>query len=253
MHLEEFAEGNSFLHRLDPRVKFITAIPYIFVIAVMQERIGPFLSLIISFLMVALSRISLKKLTGRLVAVNIFILILWIFIPFSYPGKLVFHLGSLIATREGILYALSITLKANAIVLATIAILGTSEIFSLAHALVHLKMPDKLVHLFFFFYRYISILHEEYLRLKNGMTIRCFRPKANIHTYRAYAYLVGMLIVRSYERSQRIYKAMLCRGFNGNFNVMDHFKLKKIDILFCLLMLMITLMMGLIFIAGPIL
>jgi cobalt/nickel transport system permease protein len=250
MHLEEFAEGNSFFHRLDPRVKFITAIPYIFVIAVMQERRGPFLSLIISFLMVAFSRISFKNLIGRLVVVNTFILILWIFIPFSYPGEVVFNIGSLKATREGFLYVLSITLKANAIVLATIAILGTSEVFSLAHALVHLKVPDKLVHLFFFFYRYISVLHEEYTRLKNAMTIRCFRPKASIHTYKTYAYLVGMLIVRSYERSQRIYKAMLCRGFNGNFNIMSHFKLKKADMLFGLLMSMITVIMGLIFIAG---
>ncbi len=251
MHLEEFAEGNSFLHRLDPRVKFITAIPYIFVIAVMQGTKGPLLALMISLLMIALSRISFKKLIGRLIAVNTFILVLWISLPFSYPGEAVFNIGHLKATHEGFLYVLSITLKANAIVLATIAILGTSEVFSLAHALVHLKVPAKLVYLFFFFYRYISVLHEEYTRLKNAMAIRCFQAGTNIHTYRTYAYLVGMLIVRSYDRSQRIYKAMLCRGFNGNFNIISHFRLKKADVIFCFLMTLITLTIGLIFIAGP--
>ncbi|MEW6675703.1 MAG: cobalt ECF transporter T component CbiQ [Nitrospirota bacterium] len=253
MHLEEFAEGNSFFHRLDPRVKFITIMPYIFVIAIMQGTKGPLLALIVSLLMVSIARISVKKLIGRLIVVNTFIFLLWIFLPFSYPGDAVFHIGSLKATREGFLYVLSITLKANAIVLATTAILGTSEVFSLAHALVHLRVPDKLVHLFFFFYRYISVLHEEYERLKNAMTIRSFKAGTNMHTYRTYAYLVGMLIVRSYERSQRIYKAMLCRGFNGNFNIMSHFGLKKTDMVFCLLMSMITLIMGLIFIAGLIL
>jgi cobalt/nickel transport system permease protein len=253
MHLEEFAEGNSFLHRLDPRVKFITAIPFIFLIALMKGVKGPLTGLFISSFMIALAGISVKKLLGRLIVVNAFVFLLWIFLPFSIPGDSILHIGSLKATREGFLYVLSITLKANAIVLATIAILGTSEVFSLAHALVHIKIPDKLIHLFFFFYRYISVLHEEYTRLKNAMAIRSFRPRTNIHTYKTYAYLVGMLIVRSYERAQRIYKAMLCRGFNGNFNIMSHFKLKKIDMVFGLLMSMITLIMGLIFIAGLIL
>lgn len=248
MHLEEFAEGNSFLHRLDPRVKFITAIPYIFVIAVMQGTSGPFLALMISLSMIALSRISFKKLIGRLIVVNTFILVLWIFLPFSYPGDAVFNIGFLKATREGFLYSLSITLKANAIVLATIAILGTSEVFSLAHALVHLRLPDKLIHLFFFFYRYISVLHEEYTRLKNAMAIRCFQAGTNIHTYKTYAYLVGMLIVRSFDRSQRIYRAMLCRGFSGRFRVMSHFELKRGDVLFGILMVLITSVMGLLFI-----
>src|SRR4030042_5105186 len=100
MHLEEFAEGNSFFHRLDPRVKFITAIPYIFIVAVMQGTKGPFLALMISLLMIAFSRISFKKIIGRLIVVNTFIFLLWIFLPFSYPGDTVFHIASLKASRE---------------------------------------------------------------------------------------------------------------------------------------------------------
>lgn len=246
MHLEEFAEGSSFLHRLDPRVKFLAIVPYVLVVAIMPGQKGPLAALLVSTLLTALARLDTKKLLSRLVAVNVFIFLLWIFIPFSYPGVTVFQIGPLTATREGILYALSITLKTNAIVLATIAILGTSEIFSLAHALIHLKTPDKLVHLFFFFYRYISVLHEEYSRLKNAMLIRCFKAGTNMHTYRTYAYLVGMLIVRSYERSQRIYQAMLCRGFKGRFPVASHFRLRKGDVVFGLLMAVVTVMLAII-------
>jgi len=246
MHLEEFAEGDSFFHRLDPRVKFITTIPYIFVIAVMKGINGPLSALIISLFMIAVSRISLKKLMGRLMVVNAFILFLWVFLPFSFPGEAVFQIGSLRATHEGLLYVLSITLKANAIVLATIAILGTSEVFSLAHALVHLRLPDKLIYLFFFFYRYISVLHEEYTRLRHAMLIRCFRPKTNMHTYRTYAYLIGMLIVKSYDRSQKIYNAMLCRGYTGRFPIISHFELKRTDLSFGFLMGMITIILAII-------
>ncbi|MEC4675474.1 MAG: cobalt ECF transporter T component CbiQ [Nitrospirota bacterium] len=243
MHLEEFAEGKSLFHRLDPRVKFLTFIPYVIVIAVSQGLEIPITGIVVSSIMAVIAELNMKKLLSRLIVVNIFVLTLWLFIPFSYPGEELFSIGPFAASGEGVLYVLSITMKTNAIVLATIAILGTSEVFSLAHAFVHLKAPNKLVHLFFFFYRYISVLHEEFTRLKRAMLIRSFKPGTNLHTYKSYAYLVGMLIVSSYERAQRIYSAMLCRGFTGRFPVIDHFSLRKSDIIFGLLMSVVTLVM----------
>jgi cobalt/nickel transport system permease protein len=250
MHLEEFAEGSSLFHRLDPRVKFVSLMPYIIVVAIMKDLQYPVIALLMSALMIAVARIDIKKLIERLAAVNIFILLLWVFLPFSYPGDAIYHIGPLSASREGVFFALSITLKANAIILATIAILGTSEIFSLAHALVHLQVPNKLVHLFFFFYRYISVLHEEYTTLKRAISIRAFRPKSNMHTYRTYAYLVGMLIVRSFDHSQRIYNAMLCRGFTGRFPIITHFHMHTRDYVFGGLMIFTTLIIGILSFSG---
>jgi cobalt/nickel transport system permease protein len=236
MHLEEFAEGNSLLHHLDPRVKFLTLPPFIILTAVAEGLVLPLYALGVSIGLIAMARLNIRKLFNRLAVVNTFVLLLWIIIPFSYSGTEVFSVGPFSATREGVGYVLSITLKTNAIVLATIAILGTSEVFSLAHALVHLRVPEKLVYLFFFFYRYISVLHEEYVRLKRAMAVRCFSPGTNLHTYKSYAYLIGMLLVRSYERSQRIYQAMLCRGFEGKFPLMRHFSFSTKDMVFCVFM-----------------
>ncbi|NOZ70027.1 MAG: cobalt ECF transporter T component CbiQ [Deferribacteres bacterium] len=242
MHLEEFAEGESFFHRLDPRVKLLTLGPYTAVIAVAHDPVVPLAALVLSSVMAVVAGLDRKKLLNRLAAVNIFVLMLWLFIPFGYPGEeLFFAAGPLTVTKEGIVYVLTITMKTNAIVVATIAMLGTSEIFSLAHAFVHLKAPGKLVHLFFFFYRYISVLHEEYSRLRRAMKMRSFRPRTNMHTYKSYAWLVGMLLVSSYERSRRIYNAMLCRGFSGRFPVIDHFSLRKHDIIFGVLMSTVTI------------
>jgi cobalt/nickel transport system permease protein len=240
MHLEEFAEGSTFLHRLDPRVKFLTVMPLVVLVAVMRGIEGPLYALAIGIAFSALARLEPGKLLQRLLAVNFFVLMLWVFLPFGVPGREVFSVGPWAASREGMSYALSITVKANAIVLLTIAVFGTSEAMSLAHALVHLRAPEKLVYLFFFFYRYISVLHGEYSRLRKAMAVRCFRPDARLHTYRTYAYLVGMLLVRSYERSQRIYDAMLCRGFRGHFPVAAHFHLHKADLAFGALMAAIT-------------
>jgi cobalt/nickel transport system permease protein len=240
MHLEEFAEGNTILHRLDPRVKFIFASPLIIMVAVVKGVEGPFFALATAIVFAVLARLDPVKVLRRLMALNAFLLVLWVFLPFSYPGTEVFTVGPLRATREGVSYVLGITLKGNAIVLITIAVFGTSGAFRLAHALLHLKVPRKLVYLFFFFYRYLSVLHEEYTRLRGAMKIRCFRPGTNMHTYRTYAYLVGMLVVRSYERSERIYGAMLCRGFRGHFPLMHHFHLHLSDLAFGVAMTVLT-------------
>jgi cobalt/nickel transport system permease protein len=92
-----------------------------------------------------------------------------------------------------------------------------------------LGIPDKVVQLFLFTYRYIHVIHEEYLRLLRALKIRGFEPGTNLHTYRTYAYLVGMLLLKSYERSFRIRQAMLCRGFQGRFYSLNHLSMKTSD------------------------
>jgi len=232
MHLEEFSQGHSFFHRLDARIKFIVFLPLVFVIALFQNIATGFLSLFLAVIFILLARIPFDSLFRRLVVVNLFVLFLWLALPFSVEGEALFSLGRFEFSREGFIYTLSITLKANAIFLFTVSILGTSEIFSLVHALHHLKFPKELTYLFFFFYRYISVLHREYDSLFSAIKVRGFIPRTNLHTWRTYAYLVGMLFIRSYERSRRIYQALLLRGFRGDFPLISHFRLKRKDLLF---------------------
>jgi len=223
MHLEEFAEGKSFIHSLDPRIKLISLFPFIVIVAIARGLTVPSISLMASAILISFARLHMRPLLERLLAVNLFILFLWLILPFSVEGRSIFTIGPLTATSEGISYALTITLKANAIVLATIALVATIPIFRLVHALRHLKVPEKLVSLFFFCYRYISVLHEDYSALHNAMKMRAFKPATNVHTYRSYAYLVGVLVLKSYEHSEKVYQAMLCRGFRGKFPLLDHF------------------------------
>ena len=64
-----------------------------------------------------------------------------------------------------------------------------------------------------FMVRYFDVLGREYARLRAAMRVRCFRPAMNGHSYRMFGYLVGMLLVRSFDRSERVLAAMKCRGF----------------------------------------
>ena len=232
MHLDEFSVGTSFFHRLDPRIKFAVFTPLVFVVAFSPDiRVG-LLFLLLAVICVLLARLSFKQIASRLLVVNIFVLFLWFTLPMSIKGTALFEIGPWHITTEGVIYTTTITLKANAIFLFTISILGTSEIFALVHALDHFKVPKRLLYLFFFFYRYLTVIHQEYTSVRAAVKARGFTPKTNLHTWRTYAYMVGMLFVKSYERSNRIYQAMTLRGFRGYFPLITHFHIHTGDIIF---------------------
>jgi len=187
------------------------------------------ISMILPIILLICARLDFGKVMSRLAIVNTFIVFLWLFLPFTTPGETIYAIGPLTIQREGVYQALLITLKSNSIILMALALLGTSQIFTLVHALSHLWVPDKLVHLFFFCFRYIHVIRGEYHRLINAMKMRGFKPSTNMRTYRAYSYLVGMLLIRSFNRSKRILQAMRCRGFKGKFYILHHYEMKRYD------------------------
>jgi len=234
---EQFSTGKSFVHGLDPRIKIIVAIPFSVVVAVSTHFLALLPALAVSLLLIVLTKLSTGKVFYRLLLVNGLILFLWLLLPFTFKGETLFTIGPLVGTKEGVLYASQITLKCNAILLAMIALMATIPIFTLGHAMGKLHFPEKMIHLLLFTYRYIHVIFQEYHRLINAMRIRGFIPGTNLHTYRSYAYLLGMLLVKSYDRAERVHKAMLCRGFSGKYYTLSRFSVKIRDILYLSLML----------------
>ena len=243
MAIQEVSSSESFIHGIDPRVKCVVAVAFSVVVAISHRFLVLTGALMIAFGIVMLARVPVRECIRRLAPVNLFVLFLWIFLPFTVKGEALFSLGPFVGSHEGIWYAAEISMKSNAIVVMLIALVASTSIFTLGHAMYALKIPAKLVHLFFFTYRYIHVIYREYIRLLNAIKIRGFRPKTNIHTYKTYAYLVGMLLVRSSERAERVYNAMLCRGFKGKLYGLSRFSITAVDLasLFVMLSLIATL------------
>ena len=243
---EQFTSGESLVHGLDPRMKLITAFTYAAVVALSRGFPALISALAVSLVLIALARLPMGKVLYRLVVVNGLILFLWIFLPFTFQGEAWFTFGPLQGTREGIAFALQITVKCNAILLALIALVATTPIVTLGHAMGRLRIPDTLIQLFLFTYRYIHVIFQEYDRLRNAMRARSFVPRTNTHTYRSYAYLMGMLLVRSYDRAERIHKAMLCRGFRGKYHTLSQFSVTRGDVAY--FMIMVSVILGMVLI-----
>ncbi len=250
MFEQAFAEGNSFIHRLDPRVKALFAFAFSVLVAVADRPWAMTLAIVLSAALVAAARLPARGVAYRLAVVNGFVLFLWLVLPFSHPGEAIFRIGSLAATREGVAQALLITVKSNAIILASIALLSTTHLATMGLALSRLRVPDKLIHILLFMLRYLGEIGREYLRLSVAMKMRSFRPRTDLHTYRSLANMIGMLLVSSYERAEAVYAAMLCRGFKGKFYTQDEFTMTGGEFAFTRAMTALLLLIGLLQWAG---
>jgi cobalt/nickel transport system permease protein len=242
---EPFSDGASVVHRLDPRGRIVVAALFAILLAVTTTYATALTGLALALFCLALARLPLRQVAVRLLVVNSFIFFLWLVLPLTYPGDPVWRLGPLTATRQGLVFTGLITLKSNAIILALIALIATVPVVTLGQALHQMRVPDKLTHLLLFTYRYIYVFEQEYRRLVQAMKIRGFRPRTNLHTYRSYAYLAAMLLVRSFDRAERVFQAMLCRGFNGTFYSLTTFSWQGRDSLF--LTASLPVLVGLVF------
>jgi len=240
MNIDQATASSSPLYSLDPRTRLLGVVIFSVVVAFVRTSDALLFSLGLSVVFVILSQIRPMILFARMFIVNLFIAFLWFFIPWGIPGEKIFEIGSLTVSRQGIEYMVALTLRSNAIMLALAAFMASTSITAMTHAMSALKVPDKITCLFFLTYRYIGDIYSEYTRLVNAMKVRCFRPASNFHTYRSQAYLVGMLLVNSYERAQRVRSAMICRGFNGRFPSLKEMRISRLDI-FCLVVLMLVL------------
>jgi cobalt/nickel transport system permease protein len=90
-------------------------------------------------------------------------------------------------------------------------------------------VPAKLCHLLLLTLRQILLVGDEYQRLRGAMKVRAFVPRSDRHTWRALGWLIGMLLVRSLARGQRLSDAMRCRGFDGRLRLLRRGRWQRHD------------------------
>ena len=220
---EPFVNGESFIHHVDPRFRIVLATIFSITVAVSYYFESLIFALIISLSLILFAKLNFIKVLKRVAVVSGFIALIWIVLPFSYKGEALYQIGPFIATKQGVILCFQISIKSITIFFTFIALIATMPVSTLGYSLAKLNVPSKLVYLLLFNYRYITVIHQEYQRLITAAKIRGFTPGTNIHSYKTYAYLLGMLFVRASLRAQRVFNAMKCRGFNGEFYCLQEF------------------------------
>ncbi|MCV2892057.1 cobalt ECF transporter T component CbiQ [Lentibacter sp. XHP0401] len=228
---------------LDARVRIIAAVCFGVVVVGLSSLPALLAALIVSLGLLAASGLRLRPTLKRMAMMDSFIIFMLVLLPFTMPGDAMFSVWGFPVSWQGFWRAVEIALTANAVILALMTLVGTLEPVTLGHALHKLRVPETLVHLLMFTIRYIEVLREESLRLRAAMKVRGFRPATNFHTYRSFGYLVGMMLVRAVERSERILGAMKCRGFSGRIYLLQEFALSGADRRFAVLLSALVFML----------
>lgn len=225
---------DSFIQQIDPRMRVLLAVLLAVALALLRQMTACCLGLGLGCVLLGLAQAPLGPLWRRLVAINMFILFLWLVTPWTTSGAVVWQWHFIQVSREGVYLSLLVTLKSNAIACVFLALVASLPAATLGHALERLGCPDKLVFLFLFTGRYIHLLAGEWQDLMTAARLRGFRPRTNLHTYRTVSSLLGLLLVRSHDRAQRTHEAMRLRGFSGRFHSLDSFCLRPVDVYFAL-------------------
>ena len=138
--------------------------------------------------------------------------------------------------------ALLIFLRSNALLLFMLLIFYKKTIFDIAISMQTLRVPDKLATVFFFVAKFIVIMKEEFEVTKKVMKTRNFKAKSNIFSYKIYSNVIGMIIVKCFERADKLKDSMLLRNFQGKIYQSKTDKFTKMDFLiFCVIIFSLTI------------
>jgi len=162
-------------------------------------------------LLIAAGRIPLKVIARYLLLAAPFALMVGVFNPLL-DRAVALRLGS-VAISGGWLSFISIIIRFVLTASAALILLAGTGFGPLCYALGRLGMPRLLVTQFLLLYRFIFIIAEEGVRMTRAWMLRSRR--AGNMPLRVWGSLAGHLLLRAYDRGERVHAAMRARGFDG--------------------------------------
>ena len=171
--------------------------------------------LVLSFLFVWLANLPLRLVLSRILALAVvFVLFTAMLAATVSPHDA--SLGFLKYSAEGLCLGLLIGFKCMTIVVVTVILLATTSMAKLLKSLGDFFIPQKLIEILLLVYRLIYSVSGEMESLRRAATCRGFKPSISLMQLKTFGKLAGSLLIRGFERSDRLYDAMLVRGYDGN-------------------------------------
>ncbi len=236
--LVEYARRDSPLQRMDPRWKLAGVVLGCAAIVSLRTPTAAALALAGTLALLLLSRLPMRWFLARLGGVAVFLGLVVVILPLTLPGEEV-ALGPVRLSARGLAVAALIVLKALALIGLVLLLFATGPVDAVLKAARSLWMPGLLVQLLMLTQRYVRLLADELHKLRIALRLRGYRNRMSRHAYRTISHVTGTLLVRSYERAERVGQAMRCRGFDGSFRSLQTFRTRPEDVaLFALVVLL---------------
>jgi cobalt/nickel transport system permease protein len=243
MHVDAFDQYqhiHSRVHQLDPRIKVLITVTFILSNALLPDGSWAAFALAWLLLMVVNDQTELGlfysfkrsfvALPFALVAVSA------IFSPQGTPlAEWDLGIITLIPTDIGLIRFFSIFIRSWLSVQMAIILVATTQFPDLIHAFEHLHLPRTLTSVIAFLFRYLFILTNEVFRILRARDARSAGlpdqklGRSIIWRAKITGSMAGQLFLRSYERSDRIYHAMISRGYTGHIRTLNPHVLNQMD------------------------
>jgi len=226
--LDPYRHAESPVHRLDPRVKFVLTLAFILATALTPHGAWPAYVLLFAIIVAVevLSELGVGFVLKRAALAFPFVLAA-LPVIFTLPGPTLFSLPlggwTLTVSQTGLERFISIALKSWISVQAAIVLASSTPFPELQLAMRAVGIPRLLVSIFGLMWRYMFVLADEVLRLMRARAARSghsdqpgLKPGGGVAwRARVTGGMAGNLFLRAFERSDRIYMAMLSRGYDG--------------------------------------
>ena len=213
--LDTQASLQSPLARWWPRAKVVgLGLPMLGFASVQHIELVP-ICLIVTVVLYSLSGLPWSFLRSRLRYPGLFLLGMVIALPLLSGSTVLWQWGPLAIRQEGLMAMGLIAGRFLSIVTIGMVLLGTTPLLTLVDTLSSLGLPPLLAEMALLAYRYLFDIAEQLDHLRQAMRLRGFQPGGNPKSWQQLSAVTGTLLVRSYEQSERVYKAMRLRGY-GN-------------------------------------
>jgi cobalt/nickel transport system permease protein len=215
----------SILHRMDERVKILSCVFFIVMVVSLKTPPSLFWSFFVVLFGVFLGRVGVREFFARLALALPFELLIIVFVPFTVPGQEVLNLWGLSLTLEGLQRALLLFLKMEVACSVMALLILTTGANGIIRGLRGLGLPQVMTVLMEFILRYFELFRQEMEKMNLARKSRGYvRGRHLFHrkTFKVLGEIVGGTLIRSYERSRRVYQAMLSRGYAGHM-ASNHF------------------------------
>jgi cobalt/nickel transport system permease protein len=244
---ETYAKRDGLLQSLDPRTKLISILAVIFATSLIGD-----LDVLIFVYTLTLIFAYLSK-----IEVWFFIKRVWLFIPIFagiialpmifnifLPGQCVFqvaylgpgaHLGpfslpsNICITKEGLNMAIVFTMRVATCVSAVVLLFISTPQQVLFKSLRTIGVPRLYVLTLEMAYRYIFLLMDLIREMYVAKRARTIRPRSMFEEQKWVGGRMGYTLIRSIDMSEKVHKAMMSRGYNGDVKVMQQFKMQNRD------------------------
>jgi cobalt/nickel transport system permease protein len=216
--MDELGRMDTPAHRLDARAKAVVTVAFIGVVMSFPRHeisaVTPFLLYPVA--LIGAGHIPARHILKKILVAAPFALVIGIFNPFM-DRQPIAHIGAFVVTGGWVSFA-SIMFRFVLTVGAALALVACTGMYRLGAGLEQLGVPRVFVMQLLFLYRYLFVVADEGLKMMRGVELRA-GGRRSLHL-RVYGSLIGHLLLRSMDRAERVYRAMVARGFDGEIRVL---------------------------------